>query len=209
MTAGVSEGAAIGGGGQEASPATSGTQVLPLWARGPLRSYAESLHPGEAAPGSTDAGNLGPLPPQHSKQAELEKRPSPWGRGGSPGLLPLDTLALGQGLSLGASLPGRPSRAPSPILREGQRPALGHTGRRSRAETHFRPGVSSSHRLCCVRVSFSLVSTEQAALCSQTGSPVSPRSLGEQGRCRRGASSLAVPPAHTCSPAPCSGRSES
>lgn len=114
-----------------------------------------SLHPGKAAPWSKMQETW--VPTLHCTPSRQNGKGSPPpGEWRQPRPLPLGTLALGQGLSLGTPLPGRPWRTCSPPLRESQRPALGHSERRSRAETGFQPGVSSFHSLPCVRALFSM-----------------------------------------------------
>ena len=150
MVAGVSEGAAVGGERQEDSlaiptPRNNWLYELeaPVKLLGP--GLGRSPHPKKAVPWSKMQETW--IPTLHCTPSRQNWRGSPpLGEQRQPRLLPLGTLALGQGLALGTPLAGRPWRTCSPPLRESQRSALGQS-ERSRAETGFQPGVSSFHCL--------------------------------------------------------------
>ena len=169
MVAGVSEGAAEGWGRAGELSCNLNTPKLrsfPYEPEAPVKllglGRGRSLHPEKAAPWSKMQETW--VPTLHCTPSRQNWRGSPPpGEWRQPRPLPLGTLALGQGLSLGTPFPGRPRRTCSPPLGESQRSALGHSERRSRAETGFQPGVSSLHCLPCVRALFSSVSTGQVA----------------------------------------------
>ena len=150
MFAGVSEGAAVGGERQEDSLAIQTPRnnwlyepEAPVKLLGP--GPGRSPHPKKAVPWSKMQETW--VPTLHCTLSRQNWRgcPPP-GEQRQPRLLPLGTLALGQGLALGTPLADRPWRTCSPPLRESQRSALGQS-ERSRAETGFQPGVSSFHCL--------------------------------------------------------------